>query len=87
MPGLGNQREWTAIFYLSDDYEGGSTIFPLLDLTIRGRAGDLLVFRNSNADGEPDRRMRHAGEPVTSGAKWIATRWIRHGPHDPYDRG
>ena len=87
LPGLQNQREWTAIFYLSDDYEGGATIFPVLDLTIRGQAGDLLVFRNSDADGNPDPRMRHAGEPVTSGAKWIATRWIRHGRHDPYDRG
>ena len=87
LPGLKNQREWTAIFYLSDDYEGGATVFPLIGLTVRGRAGDLLVFRNSDAKGEPDPRMRHAGEPVTSGAKWIATRWIRHGPHDPYDRG
>jgi prolyl 4-hydroxylase len=87
LPGLRNQREWTAIFYLNDEYERGATTFPLLDLTIRGCAGDLLVFRNSSEDGDPDPRMRHAGEPVTIGAKWIATRWIRHGPHDPYDRG
>ena len=86
LPGLKNQREWTAIFYLNEDYDGGSTTFPLLDLTVRGRAGDLLVFRNSGENGEPDPRMRHAGEPVTKGEKWIATRWIRHGPHDPYDR-
>lgn len=87
LPGLANQREWTAIFYLNDGYEGGATTFPSLGLTIRGRAGDLLVFRNSDSQGEPDPRMRHAGEPVTGGGKWIATRWIRHGPHDPYDRG
>jgi len=87
LPGLANQREWTAIAYLNDDYEGGATVFPLLDLSIRCNPGDLLIFRNSDGDGDPDPRMRHAGEPVTSGAKWIATRWIRHGPHDPYDRG
>jgi prolyl 4-hydroxylase len=87
LPGLANQREWTAIAYLNDAFEGGATAFPDLGLSLRLGAGDLLVFRNSDADQRPDMRMRHAGEPVTSGAKWVATRWIRHAPHDPYDRG
>ncbi len=87
LPGLKNQREWTAILYLNDGFEGGATAFPDLGLSLRLEAGDLLVFRNSGADQQPDMRMRHAGEPVTAGAKWVATRWIRHGPHDPYDRG
>ncbi len=86
LPGLTNQREWTAIAYLNDDFEGGATAFPELGLSVRVGAGDLLVFRNSGRDRQPDLRMRHAGEPVTAGEKWIATRWIRHGPHDPYDR-
>lgn len=87
LAGLGNQREWTAIAYLNDAFEGGATVFPELGLTLRPEPGDLLLFRNSAGDGEPDLRMRHAGQPVTRGEKWIATRWIRHGPHDPYDRG
>jgi prolyl 4-hydroxylase len=87
LPGLANQREWTAIVYLNNGFEGGSTVFPELGLSLRLDAGDMLVFRNSGADRQPDPRMRHAGEPVTSGEKWIATRWIRHDPHDPYDRG
>jgi prolyl 4-hydroxylase len=87
LAGLKNQRELTAIVYLSDGFEGGATIFPELGLSIRPRIGDLLVFLNALGDGAPDLRMRHAGEPVTAGEKWIATRWIRHGPHDPYDRG
>lgn len=87
LPGLKNQREWTAIAYLNQGFEGGATSFPELGLSIRPGPGDLLVFRNSGADGAPDPRMRHAGEPVTSGEKWVATRWIRNGPHDPYDRG
>ena len=86
LAGLKNQREWTAIAYLNDGFEGGATVFPELGLSIRPGVGDLLVFRDSLADGTPDLRMRHAGEPVTAGEKWIATRWIRHGPHDPYDR-
>jgi prolyl 4-hydroxylase len=87
LPGLANQREWTAIAYLNDEFEGGATAFPELGLSLRLGPGDLLLFRDSSADRQPDLRMRHAGEPVTSGEKWIATRWIRHGPHDPYDRG
>ena len=87
LPGLANQREWTAITYLNEGFEGGATSFPELDLSLRPDPGNLLLFRNSDADQQPDLRMRHAGEPVTSGEKWIATRWIRHGPHDPYDRG
>ena len=87
LPGLKNQREWTAIAYLNDGFEGGATTFPKLDLSLRPDAGDLLVFRNSGGDQQTDPRMLHAGAPVTAGEKWIATRWIRHGPHDPYDRG
>lgn len=86
LAGLSNQREWTAIAYLNDAFEGGATVFPELGLSVRLGAGDLILFRNA-VDGTPDLRMRHAGEPVTAGEKWIATRWIRHGPHDPYDRG
>jgi prolyl 4-hydroxylase len=87
LPGLRNQREWTAIAYLNDGFEGGATAFPDLGLSLRLGVGDVLLFRNSDAHQQPDPRMVHAGEPVTSGEKWIATRWIRHGPHDPYDRG
>lgn len=87
LPGLKNQREWTAIVYLNDSFEGGETAFPKLGLSLRLGAGDMILFRNSDSGQNPDPRMLHAGRPVTAGQKWIATRWIRHGPHDPYDRG
>ena len=87
LPGLHNQRAWTAITYLNDDFEGGATVFPELSISVRLGAGDVLIFRNIDQESRPDPRMRHAGEPVTRGVKWIATRWIRERPHDPYDRG
>lgn len=87
LPGLKNQREWTAIVYLNDAFEGGETAFPKLGLSLRLGVGDMILFRNGGSGQNPDPRMVHAGEPVTAGEKWIATRWIRHGPHDPYDRG
>ena len=87
LPGLTNQRDRTAICYLNGDYEGGATTFPELGISVRGGAGDVLIFVNVSADGRPDRRMLHAGEVVTSGEKWIATRWIRQSPHNPYEHG
>ena len=57
--------------------EGGETHFPELDITVRGAVGDLLIFRNLDAQGMPDPRMLHAGLPITAGEKWLATRWIR----------
>ena len=72
-----NRRHQTAILYLNNDYAGGETAFTELGIQVRGVPGDLLVFDNLDAHGAPDPRMLHAGNPVTAGEKWIATRWIR----------
>jgi len=87
LAGLQNQRAWTAIAYLNRDYEGGATEFPDLSISIRVGPGDVLIFQNVDAEGRPHPLMRHAGQPVTRGAKWIATRWIRAAQNDPYMRG
>jgi prolyl 4-hydroxylase len=72
-----NQRILTVIVYLSDDYGDGETAFPRTGFTVRGKAGDAILFRNVLADGRPDPISLHAGRPVTRGTKVIATRWIR----------
>jgi prolyl 4-hydroxylase len=87
LAGLKVQRAMTAITYLNENYEGGATVFPDLSISIRGGTGDVLIFQNIDAAGGPHPLMRHAGEPVTRGAKWVATRWIRSASHDPYARG
>lgn len=71
------RRIATALLYLNDDYEGGETWFPDLKIKVRGGTGDLLVFHNLDEDGIPHPRMTHAGLPIRSGEKWLATRWIR----------
>ena len=71
------RRIATALLYLNDEYEGGETHFPELKIKVRGGTGDLLIFHNLDADKLPDPRMIHAGLPITSGEKWLATRWIR----------
>ena len=84
LPGVTNQRCWTVLVYLNAEFEGGATVFEQLDLTFRGAPGDALIFTSLDASGRPDLRTRHAGLPVTSGAKWLATRWIRQAPVDPF---
>lgn len=72
-----NVRLFTALIYLNDDYRGGETRFVKTGLQVKGRRGDALVFRNAAADRRPDPLTEHAGLPVTSGAKYLASRWIR----------
>ena len=82
LPGTDNQRVVTVLVYLNDDYAGGETHFSANGLSVRGRTGDALLFRNVTADGRADERSVHAGLPVTRGVKLIASRWIRARPLD-----
>ena len=75
--GATNQRLWTALIYLNDDYEGGATKFVRTGLEVRGRTGDMLLFWNIQSDGHGDPLAEHAGLPVLSGTKFLATRWLR----------
>jgi prolyl 4-hydroxylase len=77
LPADPNQRVLTALVYLSDDYEGGETSFPRTGLAYRGGTGDALIFLNATPDGRPDPLTLHAGLPVRSGTKYLASRWIR----------
>ncbi|HEX6603922.1 MAG TPA: 2OG-Fe(II) oxygenase [Sphingomicrobium sp.] len=72
-----NQRIVTVLVYLNDGYKGGETEFTRTGVRFAGRTGDALLFRNALADGAPDDMSQHAGLPVRSGEKLIATRWIR----------
>jgi prolyl 4-hydroxylase len=74
------QRVLTFLVYLNEEYEGGETAFPAADLKVRGSVGDGLLFHNASSEGTPDPRAIHAGLPVTTGAKLIASRWIRAAP-------
>ncbi|MBB3878092.1 2OG-Fe(II) oxygenase [Sphingomonas pseudosanguinis] len=84
IPGTRNQRICTAILYLNEGFVGGQTRFPDHDLDITPRRGGALIFQNVLEDGRPDSKARHAGLPVSKGAKWIATRWIRAKSFDPW---
>lgn len=84
LPGTRNQRVATVLVYLNHDFTGGETVFPDYNLSIRPRRGDAVIFRNTDTAGRPLERARHAGQPVISGTKWLATRWIRARAYDPW---
>ena len=72
------QRMVTFLTYLNDDFEGGATAFPALDLRHRGGAGDGLYFANIDSSGAPMPQTLHAGEAPTRGEKWVFSQWIRN---------
>ena len=73
----GGQRKYTFLISLSEEYTGGETCFPRLDVKYRGQLGDALMFQNTGSDGQPNELMLHAGMPITGGQKWVASKWIR----------
>ncbi len=77
----GGQRVATVVMYLNDVDEGGDTVFPDLELSVKPRRGHAVYFEYMNQAGELDARCLHGGAPVTRGEKWIATKWLRQGPY------
>ena len=76
------QRIKTALLYLNDGYEGGETEFLTTGLKVKGRPGDVLVFSNVLSGNRGDPASRHAGLPVVSGEKWLASKWFRERNYD-----
>jgi prolyl 4-hydroxylase len=78
---VGNRRVMTALIYLNDDYGGGETAFTKVGLKVKGRPGDVMVFRSQGPDGKLDPLTEHAGLPVLRGTKYLGSRWIRERTH------
>jgi prolyl 4-hydroxylase len=85
LPQTANQRMKTVLVYLNEGFEGGETLFVANGLKVAPRAGDAILFDNATPNGEVDPHSRHAGLPVIRGTKWLATRWIRALPYDPWN--
>lgn len=61
----------SAVVYLNDDYEGGDILFPEQGVTIKPKAGSIVVFPSV----EP---YYHEPMPVTSGTKYMSPAfWIK----------
>lgn len=80
--GAGNRvyRVSTCLLYLNDEFDGGETAFPKAGLEVKPEAGKMIYFYNTHRDGTEIEESMHAGKPVVSGVKWIATLWIKFNP-------
>jgi hypothetical protein len=82
----GGQRTMTILMGMGDDdFSGGETYFPVLDLGVQLSVGELLRFNNTDADAQPLQSAIHEGKPVASGEKWLLSKWVRQLP-TPYGR-
>lgn len=79
----GGQRCWTAMIYLSNVDDGGETHFPMCEFAIPPREGMILIWNNMDEAGAPNQQSLHAALPVTSGVKYVVTKWFRERPWAP----
>lgn len=82
MDGASGPRLFTYLIYLNDDYEGGETVFPKLNITVTPKKGKCVIFQNTlpQSGGKIPLEALHGGNPVKSGNKWICNKWIRVNP-------
>ena len=71
-------RVSTMIFYLNEDFDGGTTHFPRVNFTVIPKTGSAVHFHNVNAKNNSivDYDSAHKGGKVSSGVKYIITIWI-----------
>ena len=70
-------RLYTVLIYLNDDFEGGETVFPKINKTIKPEKGKAVIFQNVLDDGTIIAESLHGGNSVLSGNKYICNKWIR----------
>tara|TARA_R110000803_G_C11813077_1_gene300963 strand:- start:45 stop:587 length:543 start_codon:yes stop_codon:yes gene_type:complete len=79
---LTNKRLYTIMIALNDDYEGGETSFPNLNIKYKLKKGDALFFHTLDNYELHTSMALHGGEPVKSGEKWICNLWVHKYPHN-----
>jgi len=74
------QRKYTMLAYLNDDFAGGGTYFPNLDLLVQPKKRRVVVFNNLDENAKVIKAAFHAGLPVTTGRKYAINMWVRNKP-------
>lgn len=73
----GGHRVSTLVIYLNEVDEGGGTSFPDAGITVHPKKGSAVYFEYHNSLGQLDPMSLHSGDPVVTGEKWVATKWVR----------
>eukprot|EP00118_Oscarella_pearsei_P008860 m.47806 g.47806 ORF g.47806 m.47806 type:complete len:401 (+) comp33827_c0_seq1:12-1214(+) len=68
-------RYATILVYLRDVEQGGETVFPELNISVKPVKGRALVWNSMDSHGNCDPTTIHLAEPVVSGHKVILQRW------------
>ena len=77
----GGQRLFTALVYLNNVEEGGSTKFTKLNIDVKAEKGKLLIFENVYEDTNIRHYYsEHAGKPIINGEKYAFNLWFRECP-------
>ena len=64
------------MLYLNDDFEGGETNFPVINLTVRPQRGMALFWHNVDGAQIPDNKTLHQALPVIRGVKIACNLWV-----------
>ena len=72
-----NNRISTLVMYLNDVEQGGETFFPKLNFSVSPQKGMAVYFEYFYNDQNINDLTLHAGAPVITGEKWVATQWMR----------
>lgn len=71
-------RDWGSVLYLNDNYEGGHTYYPELQLDVKPRAGSLVVHQGD---------ALHGVKPVFGNTRYtIASFWTKNKEKAAYDQ-
>ena len=77
---MGGQRTWSAMTFLNEPEAGGRTNFPIANVMIAPKAGNLVIWNNMDTYGAPNPGSLHQGMPVEQGVKYVLTKWYRERP-------
>jgi len=66
-----NDRYFTVICYLNDDFQGGQTSFPRLNYSVSPSCGKAVIFPAT---------YLHSAEPVIRGEKYVIVTWLTGTP-------
>jgi hypothetical protein len=72
-------RFMTVLFYLNDDYEGGETVFPYINKTIKPEKGKAIIMwlvRQSENGPVIIKESKHRSNKITKGEKYIMNVWF-----------
>ena len=69
------QRRSTLLIYLNDNFTGGETVFPKINVTVKPKKGKGILFWNTTPEEIIISESMHRGNPVEGGEKWICTKW------------